>query len=173
MKVVKELPGIVVIVMIAIACSGRKPESVTTVSSTTGTAVPGPSVKLYQLHGEWHNNVPVTLTDDGSSIVAYPSPTDVRKMEKPVKLKDGWWMDVRMINKNTAFLDMEMKDYGALKQSMSLENMMSHIVSKKPFVRLYDCGVRDKSKDQADEFMKRIDGDKLSGCKCQYGPEKK
>jgi len=165
--------GIVFVAITMVACSGRKAENTTNTTSATEAAVPGPALKLYQLHGDWHNNVPVTLSEDGSRIVAYPSPTDVRKMEKPVKLTEGWWMDVRSIGNNTAFLDWEMKDYGALKKTPSLEEMMSHIASKKPFVRLYECGVRDKTKDQAAEFMKRINGDKLTGCKCLEGPEKK
>ncbi len=128
--------------------------------------IPGPNAIVYQLNGPWETLVPVTLSTDGNQIVAYPSPADVKTMLLPQKLRKGWWLDVRGISANTAFLDYTLEEYANLKEVPSLTVLLQHIKTKKPFKNLYYCGVYDPSNNSIAHINKRIRSNHVKQCSC-------
>src|ERR1044071_4992028 len=71
---------------------------------------PGPPAIVYKTKADYSNYVPVILSEDKSKIVSYPDPKDVQSAA-PVKLKNGYLLDNRGINKNVAFLRWTYEEY--------------------------------------------------------------
>ena len=98
---------------------------------------------LYKTKGDYADLVPVTLSDDRSSIVAYPAPSDISgHLPRPTALAQGYWLDNRGIGPNTAFLKLTYADYAQLSTAPSLVDMESMIVDRDPLTALCDCGPR-------------------------------
>ena len=67
---------------------------------------------LYKTKGDYADLVPVTLSEDRLSIVAYPAPSDLAgHLPRPTALAQGYWLDNRGIGPNTAFLKLTYADY--------------------------------------------------------------
>lgn len=128
--------------------------------------VPGPNAIVYQLNGPWENLVPITLSADGNNILAYPAPADVKNMRAPIKLNKGWWLDTRGISPNTAFLDYTLDAYTALKEIPSLATLQQHIRVKKPFKKMYNCGVLVSGNESITQLNKQVRSNKVKQCTC-------
>ena len=62
-------------------------------------------VVIYKTAKDYRNNVPVTLSDDKTTIVSYPHPTDLvlgEGLALPASLHNGYLLDNRGINRNVA-----------------------------------------------------------------------
>ena len=123
---------------------------------------------VYKTTGDYYQNVPVTLSADKSQIVAYPSPRDVYyngNLAYPTRLSDGFLLDNRGINENTAFLKMTYEEYSKLEKVPSLEALKEMIIDKNPITVCYNCGnIREK-----DQLNILIQGKALSKCKQMVG----
>ena len=98
---------------------------------------------LYKTKGDYHNLVPVQLSADRRSIVAYPAPSDVAgPAPQPTPLAQGYWLDNRGIGTNVAFLKLTYADYAQLAAAPSLQDMDALIIDRDPLVTLCDCGPR-------------------------------
>lgn len=96
---------------------------------------------LYKTKGDYHDLVPVTLSDDRRSIVAYPAPTDVAGTQ-PTALAQGYWLDNRGIGPHVAFLKLTYADYARLAKAPTLQAMDTLIVDRDPLTTYCDCGPR-------------------------------
>lgn len=105
----------------------------------------GPPTFVYKTKADYSQNVPVTLSDDKTAIIAYPSPQDIYingQLATPTSLSNGYLLDNRGINANVAFLKMTYTEYSKLKEAPLLKIMYSQIIDKDPLTELCNCGNR-------------------------------
>ena len=100
---------------------------------------PGPVAWVFKLSGDFSDKVPVTMNEDQTEIVAYPSIEGIMQ-KKPTPLGNGYFMDNGLINPNVVFINMKIEEYAALKTAPSLATMQELIISKQPFERICNCG---------------------------------
>ncbi|GAB3848496.1 hypothetical protein GCM10028822_11470 [Hymenobacter terrigena] len=122
---------------------------------------------LYKTRADYHDLVPVTLSDDRRSIVAYPAPSDVSgHLSQPTALAQGYWLDNRGIGPNVAFLKLTYADYAQLTTAPSLADMDALIVDRDPLTALCDCGPRAAYANPTTDFNTLITAGRLpSRCK--------
>lgn len=113
-------------------------------STAEGAGATGRLV-VYRTTTDLKDKVPVTLSGDGTAIVAYPHPRDLRLAQglaTPVELAEGWLLDRRGIGKHTAFLRISYADYAAMESPPALADLQEAILARDPFTDLCDCGPR-------------------------------
>ncbi|MCX6233157.1 MAG: hypothetical protein NT175_00315 [Bacteroidetes bacterium] len=128
----------------------------------------GTPTLIYKTKKDYYNNVPVILSADKSKIVNYPAISDVYfkgVLAYPFQLADGYLLDNRGINENTAFLKYTYEEYSKLKELPKLTDLYSFIIDKEPFVELYNCGNRYRFKDEIAELNEIIKSNKLKDYK--------
>ncbi len=111
-----------------------------------------PATFVYKTKADYTKNVPVTLSDDKTQIVAYPAPQDLYsngKLAYPTALSNGYLLDNRGINANTAFLKLTYAQYSQLKEVPRLKDLFQQIIDKDPFTELCNCGNRFQFKSTA------------------------
>ncbi len=97
-----------------------------------------PHAIVYRTNGDYANHVPVTLSDDGTTLLSYPDPTDVASGNvTPIALENGYLLDRRGINSNTAYLDYTYEEYAALESAPSVKELMEHIIAKNAITEIY------------------------------------
>ena len=110
----------------------------------TGSAnVSSPPVFIYKTKADYYYNVPVMMNNDRTAIVSYPAPVDLTyggKLRLPTHLIDGYLLDNRGIGPNVAFLSYTYEEYSKMEQAPSMEELMSHIISKHPLSIWHQCG---------------------------------
>ncbi len=99
-------------------------------------------VIIYKTNGDYNKNVAVMLSDDKTDIISYPDITDVfyaGKLAYPTQLENGYLLDNRGVNKNTAFIKYTYEEYSKLPATPQKEELMKMIISKDPIIELYKC----------------------------------
>lgn len=161
------------------ACNGGKNTASTPVpepaSAPTPVSVSAPMaeatapVVIYRTKQDHASHVPVTLSEDRTSIVAYPHPKDLRtagELATPTDLGDGYLLDNRGIGLQVAFLSMDYAPYAALEQAPSLQELDAMIVERDPLESMYTCGPRSNYGDVAVEMSALVkSGSLLKRCK--------
>lgn len=97
---------------------------------------------IYKTRADYFSKVPVIMNADKTTIVSYPSPSDVvvnGELVKPVKLKDGYLLDNRGIGMNVAFTSFTYEEYAKLDSAPSINKLMNSIIDDDPLLELYDC----------------------------------
>jgi hypothetical protein len=105
----------------------------------------GPPAIVYKTTQNFDALVPVQLSTDQASIIAFPHPTDLKKAEQltyPTQLESGYLLDNRGIDVNTKFLDMTYEDYAALKEPPKADSLLYYLIDQAPFLEIYNCGNR-------------------------------
>ena len=100
-------------------------------------------VVIYKTAKDYRNNVPISLSNDKTTIVSYPHPADLvlgENMALPAPLHNGYLLDNRGINKNVAFLKYTYTEYAKLKEVPTLQELQRSIIDKDPLTELWDCG---------------------------------
>jgi hypothetical protein len=100
-------------------------------------------VTIYQTSSDYSGLVPVQLSPDGQRIVSFPDPRDLKvgdRWLKPVKLKNGFWLDQQGVGRNTAFLQLNYEEYAALPAVPDSATLLELILVRKPFMSMYACG---------------------------------
>ncbi len=124
----------------------------------------GPPVIIYKTKDDYFDKVPVTLSEDKSEIASYPGIKDVflgGEPAYPTNLNDGFLLDNRGVDKNSAFLNLTYEEYSKLKEVPSLEELNEMIIDRDPFTELYHCGSKFDYKDVVKELNEKIDEGKL------------
>lgn len=114
-----------------------------------------PGVMVYKTRGDYGNLVPVLLSEDKSRILSYPHPDDLRvdgRWLTPKLLSEGYYLDNKGIQLNTAFLKFTYMEYSELDSVPSLELLYKNIKDKDPFLELCDCG----NKSQYEDITKQL-----------------
>jgi hypothetical protein len=124
----------------------------------------GPPTLVYKTRKDYYKNVPVSLSVDKSKIVSYPAISDVYyqgKLSYPTKLENGYLLDNRGINTNTAFLSLTYEEYSKLKKVPKLSEMYSLIIDKNPLLVLYNLGNRYRFNNEIKKLNEIIKSNKL------------
>ena len=129
----------------------------------------GPPSIIYKTKKDYFDKVPVTLSKDKNSITSYPTPKDIYykgKLALPTILKDGFLLDNRGINVNSAFLSISYDEYSRLASAPSLQELFSLIIDNDPFEAFYNCGNKYQFKNLVEEINVMITNNQLVKCKC-------
>lgn len=95
-----------------------------------------PKAVVYKTNGDFIHNVPVTLSADRKEIVSYPAPSDITENSLPVVLDNGYLLDRRGVNGNSAFLKFTYKEYSELKQAPSIKELKEMIIGGAEVIEL-------------------------------------
>lgn len=87
-----------------------------------------PRAVIYKTNGDYRDNVPVTLSDDGTALVSYPAPTDLTELSTPLPLADGYLLDRRGVSENTRFTRYTYARYRALPASPAPATLIDSII---------------------------------------------
>lgn len=134
-----------------------------------------PPTIIYKTTKDYSKLVPVTLSDDKSKIVFYPTPNDLLfkgKLAYPTALLNGYYLDNRGVTKNSVFLNITYEEYNRLEEIPPLKKLFLEIADKKPFTELYNCGNRLRFKNEIKEINEIIKSGKLEECKCLINQSK-
>lgn len=121
---------------------------------------PGPQAIVYKTKNDYHNLVPVLLSDDKSEIVSYPHPKDLKAGDEymfPASLNNGYLFDNRGIGSNVAFLKYTYQEYSEFSDLPDLKDLYDSIVDKEPLTELCDCGNRTAFSDVTKQLNQLID----------------
>ncbi|MEZ5082995.1 MAG: hypothetical protein R2750_06055 [Bacteroidales bacterium] len=128
----------------------------------------GPSVIVYKTTGKYFNKVPVVLSADKTKIVSFPGPKDIYHngtFSYPTMLENGYLLDNRGIDENSAFLKLTYEEYNKLKKAPSSEELLRDILDNDPFTEMYRCGSRFEYQDLEKELNDIISTGKLNSMK--------
>lgn len=121
-------------------------------------------VIIYKSREDYSAYVPVRLSEDGSRIISFPAPQDLKSGElflKPIRLKQSYWLDQQGVGPTTAFLQITYEEYAALESVPAPQQLMDQILVKAPFVEMYHCGRVTDFKYVAKEINAALREDKL------------
>lgn len=155
---------IMVTAIIFTSCLQTKEAGQSSVLNTS--AIPEPDIIIYQTTVDYHEYVPVTLSEDKKSIESYPGVKDIYykgTLAYPTQLHGGYWLDNRGINKNVAFLKLTYKEYSLLPETPAASELMQLIFNDQPLKNMYSCGKRSKYKNIVRELNRRIDHGNFEG----------
>lgn len=128
---------------------------------STGRSMASAAALVYITRKDYSNYIPVILNDEKTRIVSYPHPSDIYfrgKLAYPTVLKNGYLLDNRGIGPNVAFLNFTYEAYSKLKNAPDMENLMNNILDKDPLVDMWNCGARDRFKDEISDLNELIEG---------------
>ncbi len=131
-----------------------------------GTAAALPPMIIYKTAGNYDNLVPVTMDESKTRITNYPAPSDLYyngTLAVPQKLIEGYLLDRRGISSNTVFTDYTYEEYAAMDKAPSIDELMSHIKYKDPFIELYRLK-SPSSRKMSIEYANDIIKGKFEGC---------
>lgn len=139
----------------------------TTLSFATAHAqsAPGPHLIIYKTRKDYRKLVPVQLSADKKSIVAYPSPQDIKDAAQPTCLPGGYYLDNRGIDTNTAFISMTYSQYAKLATAPTVDKLAAMIKDRNPITQMCDCGLR-RAYDNPATAAKKLVKDKQLTKKC-------
>lgn len=102
-------------------------------------------ILIYKTRKDYSIYVPVLMNAEKTKIVSYPDPSDIyfeKKMAYPTPLEKGYLLDNRGIGPNVAFLNYTYEAYSQLKESPTMEVLMSKLLDKAPLLEMWNCGAR-------------------------------
>ena len=108
--------------------------------ASCGVQKPGPNlasapVVIYKTKKDYRNLVSVQLSEDGSSLFAFPAHSDVLG-QRPVELEDGYLLK-RM--PGNVFLSLSIEEYAGSSRAYTAEDLLNLIIDRNPFQEIYDC----------------------------------
>jgi len=152
------------LVIVLLLMLGCKTKQETGSSDFVPDFTKGPPTLVYKTKKDYHDLVPVWLSDDKTRIVAYPGLTDIHTATGfpfPADLHKGYLLDNRGINKNAAFLKLTYEEYAKLDSLPSKEVLYGWIIDKDPLTALCDCGNRHVFTDIESQLNTMIDDGSL------------
>lgn len=140
--------------LLVLLCGCRSPKNTSNENNSNDTtfawqiktqpmAMAMPPIIVYKTRADYNNLIPIRLDSTGNKIESVPDPSDVHRNDgyaTPTQLDNGYLIDRCGISKYSAFLDYTYEQYAALDSLPSEEELMSHIVDKRPFVEMWNCG---------------------------------
>ena len=159
------------IAVVLIHFAGCKGQNKITLKLDFSKPAAAPPVLVYKTKADYNNLVPVILSADKKSIISYPHPNDLKagngNYPLPALLSNGYLLDKRGIGPNIAFLNMTYKEFAALENAPSLQEMYDNIIDKDPLTELCNCGNKSAfDEDIEKQLNELIESNKLrSVCK--------
>jgi len=106
----------------------------------------GPPTIIYKTKDDYAEYVPVSLSEDKTTIVSFPHPRDLYykgELAMPTELSDGFLLDNRGIDTNVAFLSIKYQDYSKMKTAPQPDSLITKILDSDPLLEFYNCGGSD------------------------------
>ncbi|MCM1021883.1 MAG: hypothetical protein NC343_06515 [Muribaculum sp.] len=124
-----------------------------------------PKAIIYKTNGDFSNNVPITLSNDGKTVISYPAPSDIACC-KPIKLKNGFLLDRRGITSTTVFTHYTYDEYAKLAKSPGAEQMKKAIIPGSHITEIVELPFKNGqvTPAQCDSLI----SNKLEGCNVIY-----
>jgi hypothetical protein len=152
-----------ILISILILMPGCKPKE--QVAAIKGRPVlANAPVIVYKTKLDYSMQVPVTLSADKSALVSFPAPSDVYyggDLAYPVALVNGYFLDRRGIDVNSAFTKWTYYEYSRLSGTPSVKDIFNMMLDTDPFLEIYHCGDRTKFDDIETELNSAIKKGKL------------
>lgn len=96
---------------------------------------------VYKTRGDYSKLLPVRLSGNKKSVVAFPSPAEATQRIRPTALAGGYWTSSAYIFPSTAYVLLTIDDYSSFKMSPpTADDLFFLIKDKDPFTELWDCG---------------------------------
>lgn len=105
-----------------------------------------PPMIIYKTRADYQFLVPVTLNPEKTAVIMFPAPTDLQyegRLAIPENLDQGYLLDFRGINQNTAFLHITYEKYSQLEKAPTPAELYNMILDKDPFSEIYICGTKE------------------------------
>jgi len=121
---------------------------------------------VYKTRGNYNNLVPVTLNKARNAIISYPAPTDIYykgELALPTHLTNGYLLDNRGINTNSAFLNITYEEYSQL-TNVTPDFLWQNIIDFTPLTELYQCGNRSDFTNEVEQLNAIIESG-FANCK--------
>jgi len=118
-----------------------------------------PPVVIYKTRGDYYHQVPIGLSADKTRVVSFPAISDLKangEWALPTPLADGFWLDNRGVDANSAFLDFTYDAYSALSETPKGETLMQYVMDNDPFTEMYVCRCQ-KDTSQLNMMIRRAD----------------
>ena len=164
---------IILSIFLMASCSPVKQNKITMESKEKDKVIlnfkAGPPTIIYKTKEDYNKLVPVIMSYDKNKIISYPHPSDISvngEYSYPTKLKEGYLLDNRGINKNVVFLNITYEDYSKFERVPSLDELYKMILDKDPLSEIYNCGNRYTFKNEIPDLNRLIENDGLKDCKC-------
>jgi hypothetical protein len=104
-----------------------------------------PPLVIYKTRFDYQMLVPVTLNPEKTAVTDFPAPTDLfyeGELAIPANLEQGYMLDFRGVNRNTAFLRMTYEQYGSFDHIPTAAELFPLVLDPDPFTEIYICGVK-------------------------------
>lgn len=165
----------IVILSAAVATGCASPRGTAAPEATSPTAMP--AVKeatastreadaamtvIYKTNGDYADYVPVTLNPSRTAVVSFPAPGDLAS-GAPERLNEGFLLDNRGVNPNTAFTRWTYAEYAALPTAPTTEEILANIIPEARVTVIYRMPFITGTPGAADLCNKAI-ADGLKGC---------
>ena len=82
----------------------------------------------YRMSGPYADNVAISLTPDGKSVLSYPAPSDLTEQSAPVNLGNGWWLTRCGITANSAFTTYTYGEYRKLVEAPTPNKLLESVI---------------------------------------------
>lgn len=103
--------------------TSRMPEQLLTGSNTNMI----PKATVFQMSGDYADNVAVTLGPDGN-LVYYPAPSDISVYSKPLALGDGWYLNRQGLGPNSVFTKWTFYEYRTMEKLPTPDEIKAAII---------------------------------------------
>lgn len=97
---------------------------------------------IYKTTANFNQNTPISLSQDGTVVQGYPSPSDLKNsdgLRLPVELKNGYLLDKRGIGPDVAFIRLTYSEYSQLKRAPEPDQLLKMIIEKQPIKEMWRC----------------------------------
>ena len=114
---------------------------------------------IYKTRGDYRELVPIQLSNDGKTIVSYPSRYDLGEpgaFSTPLLLDAGYLVDRRGVGPHSAFLKLTYDEYYALPNDPSVAELLGWVIDREPFTFFAVCDQRYFSAKSKEEFERYI-----------------
>jgi hypothetical protein len=110
---------------------------------------------IYKTNKDYINKVPIQLSQDKKTIIAYPAKEDLLKVgnKNALQLENGFLLDLIGVNLNSVFTHYSLQQYQKI-PTPSLEEFKKNIIELNPFEEMYICDSR-YSNTEIEQFIKK------------------
>lgn len=86
------------------------------------------SAVAYRMTGPYADNVAITLSPDGKSVLSYPAPSDLTASSAPLPIADGWYLSRCGITAGSVFTTYTYEAYRALTAPPSPARLLQSVI---------------------------------------------
>lgn len=141
----------VAIMIGVVGCKSGRDVTAVPADATTGTTtlIGGqrpvaalPKAIVYKTNVEVDDRVPISVDEEGGTVLSYPAPTDITGASAPIRLADGYLLDRRGISRSSRFLQLSYEEYRSLGQVPSTEELLGRVIPEARVVEIWQLPMR-------------------------------